>query len=167
MPEINSMKFEAPIKIGGLKVLPDWIDYNGHMNVAFYVHAFDLASDEVFDFLGAGASSARERAMGPFSMQNQVCYLREVMEGTPLSFTYRMLDHDHKRVHFFMEMFNAEEGYLAATMEQLTMNVDLEKRASAGYTAEVLERIERLFALHKDLERPPQVGAAIGIRRKG
>ena len=160
------MIFEAPIKTKTLTVLPEWIDYNGHMNVAFYVRAFDLASDDVFEFLGCGESGVADRAMGPFSMQNQVCYLREVKEGAPLAFTFRLLDHDQKRIHMFMEMFHAEEGYLAATMEQLTMNVDLNLRASADYPPDVRARLEKLMDLHKDLARPPQAGAPIGIRRK-
>ncbi len=156
----------GPIRTATQTVPPDWIDYNGHMNVAYYTMAFDRALDEVYDRLGIGARLVESRRMGPMALQTQIHYLGELLEGTRFACDLRLLDADAKRVHVFLEMRNLDDGEaLAATYESLTLCVDLAARRSAPFPDEPRARIERLLAAHRALPRPPQVGARLGIRR--
>jgi acyl-CoA thioester hydrolase len=167
MAQVNDDFEAAPIRSRTRKVPPEWIDYNGHMNVAYYTLAFDNAVDEVLDKrLGIGETFVRETRMGPMALQTQIHYLGELIEGAEFACDFQLLDADPKRIHFFSTMINLETGKAAATYESLTMNVDLEARRAAPNTDWARERIERLRALHATLPRPAQVGNRIGIRRK-
>ena len=167
MREVNDDFEAAPIRTRARRVPAEWIDYNGHMNVAYYTMAFDQAFDEILDErLGVGESLAREHRMGPMALQTQIHYLGELLEGTEIACDFQLLDADAKRMHFFFTMINLATGETAATYESLTMNVDLEARRSAPYPERAQERIGRLRALHATLARPPLAGNPLGIRRK-
>jgi acyl-CoA thioester hydrolase len=167
MAEVNDNFDAAPIRTRTRKVPPEWIDYNGHMNLAYYAMAFDQSSDEIFEALGVGETLAREARMGPMALQTQVHYLGELLEGEAFACDFQILDADAKRIHFFMTMIKAETGEVAATFESLTMNVDLEARRSAPYPDWAQERIERMRVAHAALPRPELAGNRLGIRRKG
>ena len=167
MAQVNDDFESAPIRTRARKVSPEWIDYNGHMNVAYYTMAFDQAIDEVLEErLGVGVTFVREARMGPMALQTQIHYMGELVEGTEFACDFQLLDADLKRIHFIATMINLRTGETAATYESLTMNVDLEARRSAPYPDWARERIERLRGLHAALPRPRQVGNPIGIRRK-
>ncbi|MFQ5567442.1 MAG: thioesterase family protein [Paracoccaceae bacterium] len=167
MREVNDDYEAAPIRTRARRVPPEWIDYNGHMNVAYYTMAFDNAFDEILEErLGVGESLAREERMGPMALQTQIHYLGELLEGTEIACDFQLLDADAKRIHFFLTMVNLGTGETAATYESLSMNVDLEERRSAPYPDRAQERIGRLLALHAALPRPPLAGNPLGIRRK-
>ena len=167
MAQVNDDFDAAPIRSRARRVPAEWIDYNGHMNVAYYTMAFDQAIDEVLEErLGVGVTFVREARMGPMALQTQIHYLGELVEGAEFACDFQVLDADPKRIHFFATMINLQTGEAAATYESLTMNVDLEARRSAPYPDWARERIERLHRLHATLPRPPQVGNPIGIRRK-
>lgn len=160
--------FEAkPIRTATRQVPAEWIDYNGHMNVAYYVMAIDKALDDAFDELGMGVALVESHRMGPMALVNQIHYLDELLEGQHYYCEFQILDGDHKRIHLFVTMHHVEKGTVAATYESLSMNVDLEKRRSTDYPPEVQQRVIALREAHASLPRPPQAGARIGIRRKG
>jgi len=162
------MTFEKkPFRSSVRTVQPDWIDYNGHMNVGYYTLAIDQAMDEVFDALGLGIELAKSRRLGPMAMVTTVHYLDELLEGQSFACDFQMLDSDHKRVHYFVTMHHLDKGTVAATMEGLSTNVDLEARRSADYPDDVRARIAALTEAHAGLARPARAGATIGIRRKG
>jgi acyl-CoA thioester hydrolase len=158
--------FEArPLRSTVRRVKPEWIDYNGHMNVAYYVLAIDQAMDDIFDELGMGVALVRERRMGPMALVNQIHYLDELLEGQEFVCDLQVLDADHKRMHYVVTMHHLSKGTVAATFEGLSINVDLEKRRSTPYPEDIRRRLEALRTAHAALPRPPQVGADIGIRR--
>jgi acyl-CoA thioester hydrolase len=164
---VNNDNFDAVlIRTRTRRVPADWIDYNGHMNVAYYTMAFDQALDEVLEPLGIGETLVREHRMGPMALQTQVHYLGELLEEAAFACDFLLLDADPKRIHMFLTMINMETGAPAATYENLSMNVDLEARRSAPYPDWAQRRIERLRAAHSGLTRPVQVGNPLGIRRK-
>jgi acyl-CoA thioester hydrolase len=167
-PEIPPGTTEAkPLRSATRRVLPEWIDYNGHMNVAFYVLAIDKAMDDIFDQLGMGLQLVRERRMGPMALVNQIHYLDELLEGQEFVCDLQVLDADHKRMHYFVTMHHLAKGTVAATFEGLSINVDLEARRSVPYPEDIRARLEAVRAAHAGLPRPPQMGAPIGIRRAG
>jgi acyl-CoA thioester hydrolase len=101
------MTIEAPLQIYRDKVRPEWIDHNGHMNVAYYVLGFDYATDAFFDYLGLGQSYLQRANGSTFAVEMNVSYVREVHEGDPLVFRTWLLGHDHKRLHYYHEMYHA------------------------------------------------------------
>ncbi len=159
--------YAAPLKSPARRVPKDWIDYNGHMNVAYYTMAFDQAVDHFLEAeLGIGESFAAEARQGPYALQSNICYLGELLEGTEFTVDAQLVDYDAKRLHLMLEMRDAE-GTLAATCEEMLMNVDLEARRSTAYPDWAQARAARMAADHAHLPRPSQMGQRIGIRRKG
>ena len=146
-------------------VIEEWIDYNGHLNIAFYSVMFDRAVDYVFGTLGIGESYVA-RGGSVFAMEAHLNYLQELSLGDEVIIHFQLLDYDQKRLHFFEEMYHAGEEYLAATCEQISSNIDMEERRTAPFEADALKKIDALMTLHNDLPRAPQVGHAIGINRK-
>jgi acyl-CoA thioester hydrolase len=157
---------QAPVEVLGLKVLPEWIDYNGHMNVAYYVLAFDRALDLVFDGLGIGAEYVRSKGHSFFILEAHVTYIREVMENDPLRFEFQLLDADDKRLHYMISMFHAKDGFLAARSEQICMHIGMTARRAAPMPDSARQRLKSMLAAHARLPRPPETGHVIGIRRK-
>lgn len=158
--------YAAPFVMQSRKVPKDWIDFNGHMNVAYYSFAFDAAIDAFLGGeIGVGPGYAARLKMGPYTLQNHMHYLGELLEGASFHVEVQVLDQDAKRVHVFMAMIADADGSVAATAEQLLMNVDLVKRRSVPYPDWTQVRLRAMAAAHARLERPAQVGAAIGIRR--
>ena len=160
------MTIEAPLQIHTGTVRPEWIDYNGHMNVAFYMMAFDEATDTFFDHLGIGRAYKEKYNYSTFTLEGHITYDREVMEGDPLVFKTYLLDYDEKRMHYFHEMYHGTEGYLASTNELMTTHIDMSVRRSAPFAPEMLTRLEEIMAVHRTVPRPEKAGRTIGIRRK-
>jgi len=158
------MSVPAPFASAGAVVRPEWIDYNGHMNVGYYHVAFDVAADEFFEFLGLTADFRREHRCTTFALESHLNFLREVKEGDPLRFEARLLDHDAKRIHFYQEMFHATEGYLAASCESLSAYVSQDTRRTAPMPDVLAARLTRIEAAHAALARPWQVGHVISAK---
>lgn len=164
---MDQAEFEsAPIRTATQRVESGWIDYNGHMNVAYYTMAFDRALDEIYEAFGIGETAARENRVGPMALQSQLHYLGELMENEAFHCEFILLDADDKRAHCFLTMIAESDGRVAATYETLSLNVDLEARRSAVYRPEIAARLASLAAAHGSIPRPEQVGRTIGIRRK-
>jgi len=157
---------DAPLDVHRATVLPEWIDWNGHMNVGFYVVAFDKATDTLCNQFGCGWEYTRDKIGMTFVLEAHVTYDREVKEGDPLRITTQILDHDDKRLHFIHMMYHGSEGYLAATNELMLMNIDYASRRAAPWPGWAMERIDKLADAHKALSKPKQAGRLIGIKRK-
>ena len=144
-------------------VRPEWIDHNGHMNVGYFVVAFDEATDAVYEDWGLGLGYPETSGCSVFTLGMNVDYLAELFEGDALRIETALVDHDEKRIHYFHRMFNATTGALAATNECLCMNVDLASRRSAAFPPEVRERLDT--ARHEG-EKPEGFGRTLAIRRR-
>jgi acyl-CoA thioester hydrolase len=150
-----------------LTVQPDWIDYNGHMNLAFYVLAFDKGSDVLLDSLGLGEAYRRATNHSVYVLEAHVTYDQEVKLGDPLLVETQLVDADTKRLHIFHRMRHADQGFLAATTELLALHVDLAGPRAAPFPAEAQAGIAALLAEHRRLPPPPQLGRSISIKRRG
>ncbi len=163
--EGHDAPYNAPVTLPTREVPAEWIDYNGHMNVAYYIMAIDQALDLFLeDELGIGEAHAARVRQGPYALQSHVQFLGELLEGAQFSVAVRLVDCDAKRMHLFIELHS--DGGLAATCEQMLMNVDLETRRSTPYPDWAQARMSAMLEAHSKLERPAQLGASIGIRRK-
>jgi acyl-CoA thioester hydrolase len=156
--------YPAPIAVASQTVLPEWIDYNGHMNVGYFGVAFGRAIDQIFvAHLGNGEGHVRASGQGRYVLQSQFQFLRELKVGQAFDVTLHLIDHDQKRVHFWCELL--VEGQVCATQDVLAMNVDQKTARSVAFPAWLQGRLARLLADHAPLPRPRQLGASIGIRR--
>jgi acyl-CoA thioester hydrolase len=146
-------------------ILPEWSDLNGHMNVAWYVLAFDRATDAFYDALGIGWSYLERERHSLFTLAMNVDYVREVFAGHSVRVVSRLVDHDRKRLHCFHQMFHAAEGWLAATNEIVAIHVEMVTRRSAPFSDETAGRLAAMQAAHSCLPAPPQLRRTLGIRR--
>jgi len=144
-------------------VRPEWIDHNQHMNMGYYLVVFDYATDEFFAWVGLDGAHRAARAITTFCLEAHVTYHREVRAGDPLRFTTRLLAHDDKRIHYFHAMYHADEGWLAATNELMSLHVSHATRRAAPMAPEVLSRLAAIQRAHDALPPPPQAGRAIGL----
>lgn len=147
------------------EVREEWIDYNGHMNVAYYVLAFDHATDWFTDAVGLDAAYRAQADASFFVVDMNVTYKRELHVGAPLLFTTQLLEFDSKRMRFFHGMHHAEEGFLAATNEILTVHVDMEARRSAPMPETVIAALQALAERQAHLPAPDGAGRTIALRR--
>ena len=110
------------------KVIKEYTDYNGHLNVAFYVRIFDIAADIMLDNFNMGALSVKKDQKTTFVAEMHTIYNQEVRLGEEVETQVTYIDHDKKRIHYRLSMFHKEKKYLAATNEVLSLYVDLSKR---------------------------------------
>jgi acyl-CoA thioester hydrolase len=155
----------APYPLYRAPVAPEWIDYNGHMNVAYYVLAFDHATDKLFDYLAIGEAYRRATNRSIFALEAHVTYERELREGEVFAVETRLIDADRKRLHLFHAMTKGDSAEVAATMEVMALHVDLAGPRSTPLPDEAWAKIEALLTAHRQLPAPPQLGRTIGIRR--
>jgi acyl-CoA thioester hydrolase len=153
-----------PLDVYRAPVQAEWIDDNGHMNVAYYVLMFDRATDVLFDRLDLGAAYRQRTNHSMFVLEAHVTYEREVKEGDMLRFTTQLIDADARRLHFFHTMHHAAAGYRAATNELLALHVDLAGPASRNFAATEQASVDAMLDEHRTLGRPAQLGRVIGIR---
>ena len=118
-----------------MTVRPEWIDHNGHMNVAYYVVAFDLATDAVYETWGLGLDYPSQTNASVFTLGMNVDYLSELFAHDSIEITTQLLDVDHKRIHYIHQMIHSKTKQAVATNECLCMNIDLETRRSAPFPA--------------------------------
>ena len=155
----------APFAQHRESVQPAWIDYNGHMNLAYYMLAFDHATDAFFDFVGIGEAYLKANNASTFTLEGHITYDRELMAGSPMRFETQLLAHDAKRLHYIHFMYHAEEGYLAATNELISLHVDMTARRSAAMPESIATRLDAIAVAHEKLPRPEQAGRVISIVR--
>ena len=164
--EMPSLVTTAPLDTHRSTVLPEWVDWNGHMNVAFFVKAFDQASGAFMRNIGLGRPYVDNKLGMTFVLEMHITYDRELREGAPMRFVTQLLDCDAKRVHLFHEMFHADEGYLAATNETIVMNIDYATRKSGPFPAQAAERLAQVWAVHQKMPKHPKAGRLMGLKRK-
>ncbi|MCS5604150.1 MAG: thioesterase family protein [Alphaproteobacteria bacterium] len=156
----------SPLDIYQATVKPEWIDYNGHLNMAYYVLMFDNATDGFFDLIDLGVDYVNRSQHSAFVLETHVTYQQEVGLDDTLRFTLQLIDADAKCLHYYLEMFHTEQSFLAATSEQVAMHVDLSARKSTPFPKAMKQRIDLVLQAHTDLPRPDSVGRSIGLRAR-
>jgi acyl-CoA thioester hydrolase len=158
--------FFAPFVSSPMRVDPAWIDYNGHLNMAYYNVLFDRAVDEVYELLGCGVAYVERSRHSCYTAEVHVRYLRELHAGDPVRVTFQLLDFDAKRLHYFEELRHAEEGWLSATSENMALHVDMTAQKTAPFLKSVAARLTRMKAVHAGLARPEAAGRRIEMARR-
>jgi acyl-CoA thioester hydrolase len=158
--------FFAPFVSSIMRVEPQWIDYNGHLNMAYYNVLFDRCVDEAYELLGIGQDYVGTQKHSAFTAEAHVRYLREIHEGDPVRVTFQLLDYDAKRVHYFQQLFHATDGWVSATSENMTLHVDMTTRKVAPFPRGIMDTLARMKAAHARLPRPEAAGRAIAMPEK-
>src|SRR5450631_2608911 len=146
-----------------MQIEPSWIDYNGHLNMAYYNVMFDRAIDELWLQLGIGPGYMKERHGSTFTAECHVRYLREIHLGDPVQVSILLVAADEKRLHTFEEMRHATEGWLSATSENMTIHIDMTARKTAPFPPDIRARIEAVANAHRTIPRPEGIGRKIAM----
>ena len=160
------MVFPAPIKSAPYAIESQWIDYNGHFNMAYYVVLFDRDSDVSLTLIGLGPAYVKMTGNSYFTLECHISYLRELHPHDKVWITTQILDFDAKRIHYVQQMYHAVENWVACVAENIVMHVDMASKKSSAFPPDVLEKIKTAHDAHKSLPVPLQVGHKIGIPRK-
>ena len=121
------------------KIIKEWTDYNGHMNLAFYIHIFDNAADIMLDRFKMGGESAKTDKKSTFVVETHTTYVQELRIDEEVDVHLYHLDHDKKRIHYKLSMFNKKKKYLAATTEVLSLYIDLKQRKVTEFEEEKIK----------------------------
>ena len=158
--------FFAPFVSSMMRVEPGWIDYNGHLNMAYYNVLFDRAVDEVLELLGCGADYVKSRRQSWFTAEVHVRYLRELHAEDPVRVTFQLINYDNKRLHFFEQLFHAADGWVSATSENLALHVDMAAGKTAALPADVAAALAKMKTAHAKLPLPEAAGRRIAMPRR-
>jgi acyl-CoA thioester hydrolase len=150
----------APFLSSVMSTEPQWIDYNGHLNM------FDRAIDEFWLELGIGPAYKKTRNGSTFTAECHLRYLREIHLGDPVQIAIYLLAADEKRLHTFEEMRHASDGWLSATSENMTIHVDMGLRKAAPFPPDIREHIASVASAHATVPRPEGIGRSIAMPSK-
>lgn len=158
--------FFAPFVSSVMAVEPAWIDYNGHLNMAYYNVLFDRAVDEVYELVGIGLDYLKRHNHSTFTAEVHLRYVRELQENDPVRVTFQLLDYDSKRIHYFEQLFHATEGWVSATSENMTLHVDMAAKKVAPFPDTIMRSLARMKSAHARLPLPEAAGRRIAMPQK-
>jgi acyl-CoA thioester hydrolase len=161
-PEAPALFF-APFVSSPLRIEPDWIDYNGHLNMAYYTVLFDRAVDEAFALCGLGPDYVRERGGSFFLVESRIRYLRELSLSHGVRARLRLIAVDDKRMHYSIELRESADGWLAAACENISIHVDMDKRRAAPFPHDVLMGLRAMQAAHAALPPDDWIGRPVAM----
>ena len=124
------------------KVIKDWVDYNGHMNMAYYVLIFDQAWEVALEKFKMGESAAKSQQRSTMVVETNTKYINEVKENEEVDINLIYFDHDKKRLHLKMEMNEKKTNKLSASMEWISLYIDLGKRKVTEFELDKIELMD-------------------------
>jgi acyl-CoA thioester hydrolase len=153
------------IEVARGQVLPEWIDFNDHMNVAYYLLAFDQAVDALWADFGLTEEYIRSHKSSTIAVESHVTWQREILEGEPYVITAQILAFDEKRIQQFQRMYHGEEGFLAATCEWMNLHFDTRIRRVAPWPDEIRARIAEFADNQGQQPWPEQAGQRMQVKQ--
>ena len=118
------------------KIIKEWTDYNNHMNLSYYILVFDLGAEVMLSKFQMGEHSAKTTKKSTMVVETHTTYNNEVKEGDNVDVFLSHLDHDNKRIHYKLEMYDKNKNVLSATTEVLSLYIDLNVRKVAEFEKE-------------------------------
>ncbi len=144
-------------------VLPEWIDVNNHMNVAYYILAFDRAVDALWEKFGITRDYINVSNSSTFAVESHITWQRELGVDEPYIVSAQLLAYDEKRIHQFLRMYHAESLFLAATAEWLNLHVDLDVRKVAPWPDTIRDKIAVFADSQSNWDWPAEAGRKIEL----
>lgn len=158
--------FTAPFLSPAMSIEQAWVDYNGHLNQAYYNVLFDRGIDEALMLAGLGPDYITAQNASYMTVETHVCFVRELFQTDTVRVASRVLDVDDKRLHLYCEMLHATDGWLSCTSEWMFLHIDMTARRTAPWPAGMRASLEAMKAAAATLPRPERAGRSIGIKRK-
>ena len=137
------------VHIANQIIKKEWTDYNNHMNMAYYVLVFDQIWEIILEKFKMGEQSAKTTKMSTMVVETHTTYDNEVKEGDEVEINLTFFDHDKKRLHFKMEMIEKSSKKLSATLEMLSLYIDLSKRKVSQFEEEKVKLMDEFINLNK------------------
>ena len=137
------------VYLSSQKIIKEWIDYNGHMNMAYYVLIFDQAWENILNKFQMGGEKAEESKRTTMVVETRTTYDSEVKEGDEVEVYVSYFDHDKKRLHLKCEMYEKKTKKLSATMENLSLYIDLDKRKVTEFEDEKVKIMDEFIDKNK------------------
>ena len=159
------MTVATPYVSRAMDIEKDWIDYNGHLNMAYYNVLFDRGSDEAFELMGMGPRYAKERRLTIYTAEIHICYQQELHFGDKVTVSFQLLDHDEKRLRMYQEIRHID-GWLAATSETLSLHVDMNGPKVVAFPPDIPATVEAVPDAPAALPMPERAGRSIAINRR-
>jgi len=144
-------------------VLPEWVDYNGHLRDAFYMLLFSYATDGLMDTIGLGESDRAETGHSLFTLEAHINYLNEVRDGATVEVRTQVLGYDNKRLRIYHSLYRSDAQLFLAANEQMLVNIDMAGPFSTPFAPMVLESIRTLASQHLSLPSPEYAGRHIAL----
>ena len=138
------------VHIANQIIKKEWTDYNNHMNMAYYVLVFDQLWEIILEKFKMGEQSAKTTNMSTMVVETHTTYNSEVKEGDEVEINLTFFDHDKKRIHFKMEMIEKSSKKLSATLEMLSLYIDLKKRKVAEFEKEKIDIMDNFIRTNKN-----------------
>ncbi len=142
---------------------PEWIDHNGHLNLAYYIVLFDEATDALWSAIGLGEQYRAATGYGTFAVETHTLYQSELLEGDATTAHSLVLGVDAKRLHIAHELIRDHDGAVAARQELMYLTVDLTARRSVPWPDATLAGLRAAAAIHARLAVPDWVGRRVGL----
>jgi acyl-CoA thioester hydrolase len=137
------------VHISNQIIKKEWTDYNNHMNMAYYVLIFDQVWEIMLEKFKMGESSAKTSKMSTMVVETHTTYNNEVKQGDEVEINLTFFDHDKKRLHYKMEMIEKSSKKLSATLEMLSLYIDLSKRKVSEFEQEKVKLMDEFINLNK------------------
>jgi acyl-CoA thioester hydrolase len=144
-------------------ILPEWVDYNGHLRDAFYLLIFSYATDALMEQIGLDQTGRERSGHTLYTLECHLNYLAEVKLGADVEVRTQLVAHDHKRLHVYHGLHRPGDERLLAANEQMLTNIDRHAGRSAPFDGAVLAQVQALQEAQRDLPMPIHVGRAIGL----
>ena len=133
------------------KILSKWVDYNNHLNMAYYILIFDEAWEIMLGKIKMGAHSAKTSKRSTMVVETHTQYINEVKENEEVDIILTFFDHDKKRIHFKMEMIEKNSRKLSATLESLSLYIDLDKRKVTEFEDDKVKLMDNFIEENKSI----------------
>ncbi len=129
------------------QVLPEWVDYNGHLRDAYYVLVASYAADALMEHLGIDAPYRERTRCTLYTLELHAHYFHEVQQADFLEVAVRILGADEKRIHAGFDVLCARLPEPAASIELMLMHVEQGESVKAlAFPAQIARALETLTA---------------------
>ena len=161
----NAQKYNGNLFYHEGIVKPEWIDMNGHMNVAYYVKAFDLAIDIHWAELGITKEYIEKKGCSTFSVECHITYQNEMKVEEKYHISSQILAYDEKRIHVFQTMYKKNSEKTIATAEWMNLHVNLKTRKVSEWPKTVIQQLEKVCEMQPQITWPDEVGKKMKIKK--
>ena len=155
----------APFLSNIMKVEKEWIDFNGHMNMAYYHLLFDRGVDDFYPTFGLTRDYITRAKHSTFLAESHIRYVKEVHVDDEVRVSTQVLGVDTKRLHLFNTLIQVKDNYVSATSEDMVLSVDLSVRKVSPWPQDLLANLEAIRDAHATLPAPDGAGRRIGMQK--